>query len=172
MLPLDAKRIVADGYDLAAERYVAWSRNDPIRLHQLRRLTGLLPARSRVLDIGCGSGIPVAQELARLGHRVTGIDISARQVALARQNVPEAEFIHGDVMGVALPRASFDAVTAFFSLTHLPRSEHAALLACAYGWLRPKGLLLASFGVRETDWVEDDWLGVPMFFSHFDAATK
>ena len=52
----------------------------------------------------------------------------------------------------------------------MPREEHAGLLRAIFGWLRPGGYFLASFGVSDlTGDVDEDWLGAPMFFSHFDA---
>ena len=55
-------------------------------------------------------------------------------------------------------------------LTHVPRDEHAAVLGRIVRWLRPGGVLLASFGVEDDPGgVDPDWLGVPMYFSHFSA---
>jgi SAM-dependent methyltransferase len=69
-----------------------------------------------------------------------------------------------------LPAASLDGVVAFYSLTHIPREELPALLARIHGWLRPGGVLVATMGAQDApDDVEDDWLGVPMFFSHHGA---
>jgi SAM-dependent methyltransferase len=172
LLSLDPKIIVAEGYDRVAERYLQWSAGDEVRSRMLRRLTEMLPPLAAVLDLGCGSGVPVAAQLSQLGHRVVGVDIAARQVALARRNVPAGRFVHGDMMDVELQPASFDAVTAFFAITHIPRAEHALLLRRIFSWLRPGGLFVGSFGAHETNAVENDWLGVPMFFSHFDAATN
>jgi len=101
---------------------------------------------------------------------VTGVDISARQIELARRNVPTARFIHADVTALDLPPASFDAVVASFSFIHVPRAEHRALLLKIARWLRPHGLLLANFGIGNCEEnYESDWLGAPMFWSSFDA---
>ena len=101
------------------------------------------------------------------------MDISAAQVALARQKVPEASFIDADMMAVEFPAESFDGISAFFSLTHLSREEHAVMLRRIATWLRPGGVFVASMGdTVSDDEIENDWLGAPMFFSHFDAATN
>jgi SAM-dependent methyltransferase len=60
---------------------------------------------------------------------------------------------------------SFDAVLAFYSLTHLPKSEHASMIERLARWLRPGGQFLASFGAAEGEWSEE-WLGTTMFFTH------
>lgn len=103
-------------------------------------------------------------------YDVTGVDISTRQIELARANVPTARFINADIVTVDFPPASFDAAVGSYSFIHVPRAEHESLFRKITGWLRPGGLLLANFGIgnRELDY-QEDWLGVPMFWSSFDA---
>jgi SAM-dependent methyltransferase len=167
----DPKRIVADGYDEIARRYLAWSALNPSpeRMRYLSRLMDRLPIGAEVLELGCGAGVPVTQALAERGH-VTGVDISTEQIALAEQHVPDATFICADLTALDFAPGSFDAVVAFYALTHIPRAEHAALLTRICGWLRPGGLLFATMGAHDSpDIIEPDWLGAPMFFSHYDA---
>jgi ubiquinone/menaquinone biosynthesis C-methylase UbiE len=84
--------------------------------------------------------------------------------------VPEATFIRADMTALDLPPESLDAVTAFYSLTHVPRGDIAALLGAIHRWLRPGGMLVATMGAQDSpDEVEADWLGAPMFFSHYGA---
>jgi cyclopropane fatty-acyl-phospholipid synthase-like methyltransferase len=173
-LPADPKRIVADGYDTIAARYLAWSdlRPSPQRMQHLERLLGLLEPGAEVLELGCGAGLPVTHALARR-CRVTGVDISAVQIALAREHVPGATFIQADMAALELPPRSFDAVVGFYTLTHVPRDEHAGLLARIRGWLRPGGLMFATMGAGDSPGaVEPDWLGAPMYWSHFGADTN
>jgi SAM-dependent methyltransferase len=101
---------------------------------------------------------------------VTGIDISRTQIELARQNVPGATFRQADMTTLDFPAATFDAVVAFYSLTHVPREEQGPLLERIARWLRPGGLFIASMGVDDDPGeVEHEWLGVDMYFSHFGA---
>jgi len=168
---IDPKRIVADGYDSMAERYLAWSdlRPSPTRLRYLALALELIPPGSDVLDLGCGAGVPMTAALAE-GRSVTGVDFSATQLAMARRNVPGATFLEVDMTTVTFEPASFDAVVAFYSLTHVPRDEQAELLGRIRDWLRPGGIFLASMGADdEPGDVERDWLGVDMYFSHFGA---
>jgi hypothetical protein len=70
-------------------------------------------------------------------------------------------------------QASFDAVVAFYSLIHLPRIEQAVLLERLAEWLRPNGWLLVNLGVsNDAGSIEPDWLGVPMYWSSYDAQTN
>lgn len=136
-------------------------------------LTGLLRPGSRVLDIGCGSGVPVARALTAAGHRVTGVDISEVQITRASELVPGAEFVNADVMSLDFAPGSFDAVVSLYALIHLPLDEQPQLLARIAGWLRPGGSFLCTTGHTAWTGTEDNWLdgGAPMWWSHADATT-
>ena len=164
------KRIVATAYDRIAGRYLEWGgtiEGDP-RHALLARFAGDLEAGARVLELGCGAGVPSTKELA-LRFRVVGVDISTRQVELARRNVPDAEFIQADVAEVEFPDASFDGVAALYAISHVPREQHAQLFANVFRWLAPGGLFLATLGaVDSPDWI-GPWLEEEMFFSSYGA---
>jgi cyclopropane fatty-acyl-phospholipid synthase-like methyltransferase len=130
----------------------------------LDRLIAPLPGDARILDVGCGCGIPIARHLADLGFRVAGLDGSARMVELARQAVPEADFLHGD-MRTAEVAGPFDAVVAWDSVFHLPRSEHAAMFGRFGSWLRPGGRLLVSLGGSGDDGFTSEMHGETFFYS-------
>jgi SAM-dependent methyltransferase len=115
----------------------------------------------------------VARELAAGGCRVTGVDISAVQIARARQLVPSAVFACADAAAVTFPSASFDAVVCLYLLIHLPQAEQPGLLARVATWLRPGGWLLAVAGATAWTGTDPAWLGgsAPMWWSHPDAVT-
>jgi ubiquinone/menaquinone biosynthesis C-methylase UbiE len=163
------KRTVQAGYDELAPRFGAWMsrvEGDPWERF-LEEMAGRLAPGARVLDLGCGNG----EKTSRLAGRfdLTGVDISEEQLRLARAEVPNATFVQGDFAELDFPEQSFDAVTAFYSITHVPREEHRALFGRISCWLEPGGFFLASLSSNGTpDWTEE-WLGVTMFFSAFDA---
>ena len=167
------KRIVAQGYDRMSQRYLEWSsriEDDPRSLMVARMAERLLDG-ARVLELGCGAGMPSTKELARR-FRVTGIDISQAQLEMARRNVPGAEFVAADAAALEMPDESFDGVVALYALSHVPREEHAQLFARINHWLVPGGLFLTSLGAIDSpDWT-GEWLGEPMFFSGYDADTN
>ena len=170
----DPKRIVEDGYDRIAEGHAEWANRTRTeeRARYAEFLLDALPAGAAVLELGCGAGSVTTCQLAAR-FRLTGVDLSARSVALARRHVPDAEFIHADMTRVEFSRASFEAVAAFYSIIHVPRAEHAALLAKVASWLRPGGLLVAALGAEDTEaGFEADWLGAPMYWSAYDAQTN
>jgi SAM-dependent methyltransferase len=161
----DFRRLVATGYDRIADSYLDRFGISEVRRKWLHRLIERLPPRgARVLDLGCGAGIPVSHELAALGHMVLGVDGSAEQVARARCNVPGATFIQADMCDVQLDEGSFDAIAAFYSIIHVPAAEQGPLLAKIARWLKPEGTLVATLGTGSNgDWI-GEWLGTPMFF--------
>jgi SAM-dependent methyltransferase len=73
---------------------------------------------AQVLDLGCGSGRPVAQHMAELGLRVTGVDSSPTMISLCRERLPDQEWIVGDMRRLALDR-HFDGILAWDSFFHL-----------------------------------------------------
>ena len=160
------KEIVARGYDAIALRYAEWAGQvKSPALEWLRDLDARLSDGSDVLELGCGRGVPGTRELARR-HRVTGVDISAVQIELARHHVPEASFVHADAAELDVAAGSLDAVVALYFFGHVPADEQRDLISRIAVWLDDGGVLLATFGAGEAgEDVDPDWLGAPMFFA-------
>ncbi|MCL4558990.1 MAG: class I SAM-dependent methyltransferase [Chloroflexi bacterium] len=170
----DPKQIVSQGYDRIARKYLEnISRMDPsVRLKYLGLLEERLEPGARVLELGCGAGTPMTRYLTRR-FKVTGVDLSVRQLALAGQNAPDARLVRADLSQPGFAAGSFDAVAAFYAITHVPRQEHPRVFAEIFRLLRPGGWLVATLGSGDSpDCVEADWLGAPMFFSHYDGETN
>src|SRR4051812_37672307 len=81
-----------------------------------------LPKGARVLDLGCGSGSPVAQHLAKSGLQVTGVDSSPTMISLCRQRLPEHDWIVADMRTLSL-RRRFDGILAWDSYFHLDHDD-------------------------------------------------
>ncbi|KAF5381163.1 hypothetical protein D9757_009407 [Collybiopsis confluens] len=161
----EVKTIVEQGYDAIAPAYHKWASPRPTqkRAEYIRRLGQSLSKGSKVLELGCGAGIPATQQLVDQGFDVLGVDISSAQIALAKEHVPAAKYMQGDMMGLELAQGSFDAVMAFYSLFHLPREEHGPMLGKMIGWLKPGGWLLFNLRSDDGEFVRDDWMGAKMF---------
>src|SRR5438309_1209719 len=154
--------LVREGYDAIAERYSTYAGTaaEHPRHAWLQELLGHLRPRSRVLELGCGPGVPTAAALVAAGHDLVGIDISAGQLALARERVPSATFLHADFLDVAFEAGAFDAVVALYSITHVPRRHYAALFERIRAWIEPDGWFLATLGTGDSSgWLEEDFLG-------------
>ena len=168
------KRVVETGYDRVAERYLASKdAEDPTTLAALDELARELSPGAAVLDLGCGAGVPATRRLAQR-FAVTGVDLSTRQLELARQHVPAANFLKADMTDLSFAPEAFDAVVAFHSIIHLPRAEHPALLGKIRRWLKPGGVFLATWALGEWEGEENDWegWGAPMRWSHHDGETS
>ncbi|MFF4756745.1 class I SAM-dependent DNA methyltransferase [Streptomyces sp. NPDC002514] len=118
-------------------------------------LAGSLRPGARVLDLGCGTGLPTARRLADAGFEVVGVDLSSTMVDLARANVPAARFHQLDMAdlypGGSRDLGRFDAVTAFFTLIMLPRAEIPLALEAVGRLLVPEGLFALSMVEADVD---------------------
>jgi cyclopropane fatty-acyl-phospholipid synthase-like methyltransferase len=161
----DPKRIVEAGFDVIADRFGAWRAGITGSPDEewLADLLSRLPGNADVLELGCGEG-QTARRLVDAGLRYVGVDISGEQLRRARALVPEADFRQGDFTELNVRAEPFDAVVSLYVLNHLPRADLPGLLARVASWLRPGGYLLATFGQSGWEGVQEDWLGVPMFF--------
>lgn len=173
MQAMDPKDVVRRGYDAVAVRYDEWSEGATKYRSWLTELGERIPAGASVLDLGCGSGLPVARDLAAAGCHVTGVDISAVQIQRARELVPDAQFLQADISAVDFEPESFDAVVSFFALIHVPLDDQLPLLRRVAGWLRPGALFVATTGYWAWTGYEENWLdgGAPMWWSHADVGT-
>src|ERR687885_976997 len=96
---MDGEHIVESGYDRMAEHYLgAKDADDPLTLATLEQVARAVPHGGAALDLGCGAGVPVTQWLAQR-FVVTGVDVSARQIQLACEQVPEATLIRASMTG-------------------------------------------------------------------------
>jgi cyclopropane fatty-acyl-phospholipid synthase-like methyltransferase len=157
---------VREGYDRIAEAY-ATQRDTFKSLPYLERFAAMLPPGGRVLDIGCGAGLPAARYLVEHGFGVTGIDISPRMVELARKNVPAGVFEVRDLLSLQHAEYAVAGIVALYSVFHVSRDEHESLFRVLRSYLREGGALLVTMGADEWEGTETDFHGTQMFWSHF-----
>ena len=124
-----------------------------------------------MLDAGCGGGVPVTRWLSER-FSVTGIDISDEQVRLARELVPDVQFLCRDMTVLDFPDEAFDAICCLYAMIHVPRDEHLPLLHSFNRMLRPGGFLLSCMGAGEWPGEVEEFFGAPMYWSHYDADTN
>jgi ubiquinone/menaquinone biosynthesis C-methylase UbiE len=162
-----------ESYDAIADTYASQftKEDDPLRLGYLRKLFEHLQASAKdaatVLELGCGAGVPATKFMLQNDNpsiHVTGNDLSTTQINLARSNLTEYKgrltLMDGDMLSLSFPDATFDAVTGFYSIIHLPREEQTQLVRKIVGWLKPGGFLLANFTAEDLPAAElNDWMG-------------
>lgn len=123
------------------------------------------------LDLGCGAGEPFARSFIDRGWNVIGVDFSERMLQLAERYVPEMQRVHADMSEVEFAPQSFDAVTAIYSLFHLPRTEYPALFKRIQHWLRPGGKILFTYATRQYTGADTfdgtkEFMGNQLYYSH------
>lgn len=126
----------------------AWARDRGTALMEgawLGRFAAVLPTRANILDIGCGSGMPIAGHLLALGHEVTGIDTSAPLLAICRQRFPDQAWLARDMRGMALG-ARFDGLLAWDSFFHLDHDDQRAMFPVFAAHAAPGAALMFTSG--------------------------
>lgn len=103
-----------------------------------------------ILDLGCGTGRPMAEAVLARGHRVVGVDQSRELLARAAQRFPEATWIEGDIaapdLASRLPPGPYAAALCWDALFHLPRELHEPFAARIAALLAPGGRLMITAG--------------------------
>jgi len=104
-----------------------------------------------VLEPGCGSG-RMLEAFARLGVKVTGIDVSPRMIELARRRLGSDADLHvADMTDFHLGRKFDGAVSPINTLLHLTPEELARHLGCMALQLRAGGIYLVQVGLMEPE---------------------
>ncbi len=159
------EEIVRKGYDKLAEEYQA-IRQAFDSERELGEFVSWLSKKAKVLDVGCGTGVPVAKSLVERGFDVTGIDFSNNMLKLARENVPKARFVLKDITKLDFEADSFDGLTALYSIIHVPRKKHFSLFQSFHRILKPEGIMLICLGPDEWEGT-DKYHDTEMFWSHY-----
>ncbi|MDV4146070.1 class I SAM-dependent methyltransferase [Shimia sp. FJ5] len=144
-----------------ARQAAAWDRSrqehhDTLGLYEqpwLQRWLDTLPRPARLLDLGCGSGRPIAPFLLQQGHHLTGYDYSPEMIALAKQHFPTEDWPNANwqVADIrALPEGPrFDGILSWDGVFHLSPEEQRAALPRMAALLRPGGAMMLTVGYGE-----------------------
>ena len=155
------ERIVGLYEDNAA----AWDsmRGTSVRLEKpwLDRFASLLPPGGTVLDIGCGSGEPIAGDLIERGFKVTGVDSSPSMIALCRSRFPGQEWIAADMRRLDLGRR-FDGILLWHSSFHLTPVDQRALFPRLAAHADPSAVLMFTSG-EDAGVRIGEWQGEPLY---------
>jgi 2-polyprenyl-3-methyl-5-hydroxy-6-metoxy-1,4-benzoquinol methylase len=122
-----------------------------------------LPAGSAILDLGCGTGRPIAEHVLAQGHHVTGVDQAAELLALARHRFPQATWIEYGIEDFTISER-YAAIICWDALFHLDRSMHGELLARMAESLTPRGRIMITVGGSDHPAFTDTMFGETFFY--------
>jgi ubiquinone/menaquinone biosynthesis C-methylase UbiE len=162
----------ADRIAALYERHAAvWDRTRGRGLMErewLDRFVARLHPGAGILDIGCGSGEPIAQYFVANGCRVTGIDSAPSMLELCRKRFPDHEWILADMRDMALDRR-FDGLIAWHSFFHLMPDDQHAMFAVFARHAAPGALLMFTSGTAHGEHI-GEWQGEPLYHASLDSA--
>lgn len=105
----------------------------------------LLPAPATVLDLGCGSGLPIGRYLADRGVSVTGVDSAPEMTALFARNLPGHATRVSDMRGLDLGQR-FNGLIAWDSVFHLSHDHQRAMFGAFAAHALPGAALMFTSG--------------------------
>ena len=162
----DPSSLVTLGYNKIAQAY--HQHRDQFKNQMvLERYASTLPASGHMLDLGCGSGVPISKFFLEKGYAVTGIDISQSMLELAKEHLPGATLLKQSMTQLDFPDASFDGIVCFYALFHVPKQKHQGIITRMYQLLKPGCSFALSVGTSAWEGIED-FYGTQMYWSHFE----
>lgn len=162
------KQNVYKTYDKIADWFAA---NRPDGLMERKYLDDMLshlPVNESVLDLGCGTGVPVLKYLISKNIRVTGVDASYKILEIAKTNFPDVPFVLLDMRLLDLNQ-KFDAIIAWHSFFHLPAADQPVMFKRFAHHLNKNGILLFTSGTENGEaWGNNG--GEELFHASLDTA--
>jgi cyclopropane fatty-acyl-phospholipid synthase-like methyltransferase len=153
-----------ESYDAVAQQ---WDEARLLLSEPEKRVLDLLlertPTGANVLDLGCGTGRPIAEYLVARQCHVTGVDQSAAMLQLARSRMPEQHWVLSSLENFE-PDGEFAAIIAWDSLFHIARDEHAAILARVRAVMPHGGRFALTVGGSEHPAFTDTMFGHTFFY--------
>lgn len=150
-------------YDKISERWQDHMQSSDYGLSQLQRAVSYCHKKEKALDVGCGSGGRMISHLQEAGFSVTGIDVSAEMIRLARQQHPQVNFQQADICEWPVDM-QYDLVLAWDSIFHLPLDSQAGVVGKLCDMLEEGGILLYTFGDAQGDHL-GRWHGEDFYYS-------
>jgi SAM-dependent methyltransferase len=163
-------------YDRVADEYVRRIydelRHKLLDRQLLSQFAARVHGRGPICDLGCGPG-HVARYLHECEAQVIGIDLSAEMIERARRLNPGIEFQQDNMYALNVGDATWAGMTAFYSIIHIPRTDHLRVWFELWRVLRPGGLLLLAFHIGdEVVHLDELWGQAVSIDFHFFRATE
>ena len=144
----------ANGYDALAAEFGRRRDGSVIGAATVRRWAEGLPSGAEVLDVACGTGIPITRALLEAGCRLHALDASPAMIELFRRNFPDVPALAEPIETSGCFGRQFDAVVAWGLLFLLPAESQPAVIARLGSALRPGGRLLFTAPLQKDGWTD------------------
>ncbi len=153
----DSYNAIAEAWDDARSKFSGRERE------YLEQFLDGLPVPSSLLDLGCGTGRPIAEYLLERGNRVTGVDQSREMLAIARARLPSGTWIEQRIEEFDSAER-FDGIVCWDALFHIERSLHETLIRRMARMLVEGGRLILTFGGSDHPAFTDTMFGETFFY--------
>lgn len=142
---LEAHRSLQEIYNASAQAYDEQRAKFLFEQPWIDRFLESLPDQPALLDVGCGSGEPIAAYVISKGCSLTGIDFATAMLAIARSRYPAHSWLEADMRKLAL-RKTFHGVLSWNAFFHLTRDEQRHTIPRLAGHVAPGGSLMLTIG--------------------------
>ncbi len=132
----------------------------------IARFLSMVAPGARVLDIGCGSGVPIAGDILAAGYAVTGIDSSPNLIAIYQERFPGAQWAVADMRALDLGER-FAGLIAWHSLFHLNPDDQTGMFGIFAAHAAPGAALIFTSGPRHGETV-GCWQGERLYHASLD----
>jgi cyclopropane fatty-acyl-phospholipid synthase-like methyltransferase len=148
-------------YDENAEAWAALRGSNLKEKEWLDRFIAFVPPGGSILDIGCGSGAPIARYLLQQGFQVIGVDSSPAMIGICKGRFPHAEWLVSDMRTIDLGRR-FDGVLAWSSFFHLSPEDQREMFARFAAHAKAGAPLMFTSGPRHGV-AMGEWQSEPLY---------
>ncbi len=142
----------SNGWEAVAQQFMA--ARSAIGLETVRAWARALPPGGSILDLGAGSGVPLAAALIEQGFVVSAVDASSTLVAAFRRRFPHAEIACEPAEHSTFFNHSFDGVMAIGLMFLLPAAAQRAVIERVATALRPSGRFLFTAPQEACAWAD------------------
>ncbi|MFK7861334.1 MAG: trans-aconitate 2-methyltransferase [Granulosicoccus sp.] len=156
---------IGEAYDQITDLWVNDSFDRKNGIAQHKKAMSFVKNRGRALDVGCGCTGRLIDLLLVSGFDPEGVDVSGKMITLAKERHPDVVFYQQDVCVWDMPH-TYDFITAWDSIWHIPIDQHEKLLTRLISRLNRNGVLIFSFGgTDEKDEHNDSSMGPELYYS-------
>lgn len=167
-MPKSSADTVIDLYQRNATAWLALRGVDLVERDWLDRFLAAMPPDMRqVLDLGCGSGRPIAEYLIGHGCRITGVDGAPAMIDVARTTFPEHGWIAADMRKLP-PLGRFHGLIAWHSLFHLKPEDQRPMFEAFRHHSHPGAALLFTSGTTQGEAI-GTFAGRPLYHGSLDS---